>query len=320
MTIITTRRRTILAGAGATALLAQGVRAQERVRMGVAIRAATHGWAGGLNWHAQQARGRLAAKYPNLEVVLVTARDAASQANDLEDLVSVRRINALVVLPFESAPLTDPVREVKKSGVFITVVDRGLTDPSIQDAYVAGNNPQFGAVAGQYFRQRFPQGGQIVVLRGIPTVIDNQRVESFQKAIDGSGIKVLGMQYANWNRDDGFKVMQDFLQRFPKIDAVWAQDDDIALGVIEAVRQAGRENEMFIVGGAGMKEMVKRVMDHDRLVPVDVTYPPGMIEQAMEVTAAHLADKAPVEKQYIVEAVLVTPENAKEHYFPDSPF
>lgn len=288
--------------------------------MGVSIPAATHGWAAGLNWHAQQAQKRLEAKYPNLEVVLVTARDAARQANDLEDLVSVRRIDGLVVLPFESAPLTDPVRQVKQAGVFITVVDRGLTDPAIQDAYVAGDNVRFGEVAGQYFKQRFPKGGQIVVLRGIPTVIDTQRVEAFQKAIAGTGVNVLAMQFANWNRDDGFRVMQDFLQRFPKIDAVWAQDDDIALGVIEAVREAKREDQMFIVGGAGMKEMVKRVMDRDKLVPVDVTYPPGMIEQAMDLTAAHLVEKAPIAKQTIIEAALVTPENAKAHYFPDSPF
>lgn len=314
------KRRTVLAGTAA-ALLAPGLtRAQQRVRMGVSIPAATHGWAAGLNWHAQQAQKRLQAKYPNLEIVLVTARDAARQANDLEDLVSVRQIKALVVLPFESAPLTDPVRQVKDAGVFVTVVDRGLTDPAIQDAYVAGDNTRFGEVAGQYFKQRFPQGGQIVVLRGIPTVIDTQRVEAFQKAIAGSGINVLAMQFANWNRDDGFRVMQDFLQRFPKIDAVWAQDDDIALGAIEAIRQAKREDQMFIVGGAGMKDMVKRVMDRDRLVPVDVTYPPGMIETAMDLTAAHLVDKAPIPKQTIIEAVLVTPENAKAHYFPDSPF
>ncbi len=315
------QRRTMLAGAAASVLAPMAAVAQPaKVRMGVSIPSATHGWAAGLNWHAQQAQKRLQARYPNLEVVLVTAGDATRQANDLEDLVSVRKITGLVVLPFESAPLTDPVREVKKGGVFITVVDRGLTDPSIQDVYVAGNNPLFGEIAGKYFRQRFPNGGQIVVLRGIPTVIDTQRVESFQKAIDGSGIKVLAMQFANWNRDDGFKVMQDFLQRFPKIDAVWAQDDDIAIGVIEAVRQAKRESEMFIVGGAGMKEMVKRVLDHDRLVPVDVTYPPGMIEQAMDLTAEHLMDGTSLRQQYIVPAILVTPENAAEHYFPDSPF
>ena len=312
-------RRQVLAGAALLAAPAVA-RAQAKVTMGVSIPAATHGWAAGLNWHAQEAMKRLAGQYPNLTVALVTARDAGQQANDLEDLVSVRRIDGLVILPFESAPLTDPVREVKTGGKFITVVDRGLTDPSIQDTYVAGNNSQFGEVAGQYFRQRFPGGGQIVVLRGLPTVIDNQRVDAFNKAIDGSGITVLGIQYANWNRDDGFRVMQDFLQRFPKIDAVWAQDDDIALGVIEAVQQAHREGEMFIVGGAGMKEMVKRVMDRDRLVPADVTYPPGMIEQAMDLTAGHLAAGKALEKQYIIPAELVTPENAQSHYFPASPF
>jgi len=294
--------------------------AQQKIKMGVSIPAATHGWTGGLNWHAQQAEKRLEKQYPNLDVVIVTARDVGRQANDLEDLVSVQKIDALVILPFESAPMTDPVRAVKQAGKFVTVVDRGLTDPSIQDLYVAGNNPQMGEVSGKYMKEKLGGKGNIVVLRGIPTVIDNQRVEGFQKAIEGSQIKVLGMQYANWNRDDGFKVMQDFLSRFPKIDAVWAQDDDIALGVIEAVKQAGREKEMFILGGAGMKDMIKRVMDKDVLVPADVLYPPAMIAEAMEITAKHLVEKAPIKKEYIIEATLVTPENAAKYYYPDSPF
>ncbi|TWA70132.1 monosaccharide ABC transporter substrate-binding protein (CUT2 family) [Azospirillum brasilense] len=294
--------------------------AQQKIKMGVSIPAATHGWAGGLNWHAQQAEKRLEKQYPNLDVVIVTARDVGRQANDLEDLVSVQRIDALVILPFESAPMTDPVRAVKQAGKFVTVVDRGLTDPTIQDLYVAGNNPQMGEVSARFMKEKMGGKGDIVVLRGIPTVIDNQRVDAFMKEIEGTQIKVLGMQYANWNRDDGFKVMQDFLSRFPKIDAVWAQDDDIALGVIEAVKQAGREKEMFILGGAGMKDMIKRVMDKDVLVPADVLYPPAMIAEAMEITAKHLVEKAPIQKEYIIEATLVTPENAAKYYYPDSPF
>ena len=294
--------------------------AQQKIKMGVSIPAATHGWTGGLNWHAQQAEKKLEAKYPNLDVIIVTARDVGRQANDLEDLVSVRQIDALVILPFESAPLTDPVRAVKQAGKFVTVVDRGLTDPSIQDLYVAGNNPEMGKVSAQYMKQKLNGKGDIVVLRGIPTVIDNQRVEAFQKEMEGTGIKILDMKYANWNRDDGYKVMQDYLSRFPKIDAVWAQDDDIALGVIEAVKQAGREKEMFILGGAGMKDIIKRIMDKDPLVPADVLYPPAMIAEAMEITARHLVEKAPIKKEYILEATLVTPENASKYYYPDSPF
>ena len=288
--------------------------------LGVSIPAATHGWTGGLNYHAEQTKARLESAYPGLQVQLVTASSAAEQANDLEDLVAIYNIDALVILPFESAPLTGPVRNVKRRDVFITVVDRGLSEPGIQDMYVAGNNGEMGRVSGEYIRERLNGEGNIVILRGIPTVIDEQRFNGFMAAIEGSDIAVLDHQYANWNRDDGFTVMQDFLSRFPDIDAVWAQDDDIAIGVIQAVRQARRQDELFIVGGGGMKDIVQRVMNGDDLTPVDVLYPPAMISTAMELTALKLMSNVPVEGEYILGSPLITPENAEQYYFPDSPF
>jgi ABC-type microcin C transport system duplicated ATPase subunit YejF len=71
---------------------------------------------------------------------------------------------------------------------------------------------------------------------------------AFMEAIKSTAIKVLDSKYANWNRDDGFKVMQDFLTRFPKIDGVWAQDDDIALGVLDALRQANERRKCLWLG------------------------------------------------------------------------
>lgn len=292
----------------------------QEITIGVSIPAATHGWTGGVNYHADQAKQRLEALYPDITITISTASTAGEQANDLEDLVSLRNIDALVVLPFESGPLTDPVRRVKDSGVFVTVVDRGLTEEGIEDLYVAGNNHELGRVSGEYIRERLDDQGDIVVLRGIPTVIDDERVQGFQEAIEGSEINILDMQHANWNRDDGFEVMQDYLARFDSIDAVWAQDDDIALGVIEAVRQAGREDELFIVGGAGMKDIIKRVMDGDELVPVDVLYPPAMIATAMDLTVQHFVSNGPVTGEYILGSPLITQENAEQYYFPDSPF
>lgn len=294
--------------------------AQEKIKIGVSIPAATHGWAGGLNYHAEQAEKRLEATYPNLDIIVVTAKGAGEQANDLEDLVSVQNIDALVVLPFESDPLTVPVQQVKEAGKFVTVVDRGLSLPGIEDVYVAGNNPELGRVSGEYIKKRLDGKGKIVILRGIPTVIDEERVEGFMKAIEGTDIEVLDMKHANWNRDDGYEVMQDFLSRFPEIDAVWAQDDDIALGVIEAVKQAERTDEMFIVGGAGMKDIIKRVMEGDDLTPIDVLYPPSMIATAMDITAMKFVSNAAVEGRYILSATVVTEENAENFYFPDSPF
>src|SRR5258706_3278919 len=216
--------------AGLLAGFSTGAMAQEKksVTIGVSIPAATHGWTGGVVYHAQEAAKELEKRYPGIKVVVKPSPDGASQANALEDL-SAQKIDALVVLPFNSDELTDPARAVKKRGTFITVVDRGLKDPSIQDIYVAGNNPEFGRVAGKYMADNL-KSGNVVVFRGIPTVIDEERVSNFEKALQGSGVKVIDKQYANWNRDDAFRVMQDYLSKHPKIDAVWASDDDMALG------------------------------------------------------------------------------------------
>ncbi len=63
-------------------------------------------------------------------------------------------------------------------------------------------------------------------------MIDDERIKGFQDAVQGSNIKILEMQYAHWNSDEGFKVMQDYLAKYKKIDAVWANDDDMLLGVL----------------------------------------------------------------------------------------
>lgn len=123
-------------------------------------------------------------------------------------------------------------------------IDHLVSVEGIEDLYVAGDNTALGRTAGEYFKANLPSDAKIVVLRGIPTTIDNERVDAFQKAIECSSIEIINMQYGNWNRDDAFTVMQDFLSKHAKIDAVRAADDDMAAGVMEAIAQAGREKEM----------------------------------------------------------------------------
>ncbi|SPJ24856.1 Ribose import binding protein RbsB [Palleronia abyssalis] len=315
-----THMKAILMAGAASVAMTTAATAQETSVIGVSIPAATHGWAGGMNFHAQEAVERLEEVYPNLDFVLSTASDPGTQVNDIEDMMATRNIDALVVLPFESEPLTGPVQAVADAGVWVTVVDRGLSVDGIEDLYVAGDNEGFGRVSGEYMASQMPDGGDIVVLRGIPTTIDNMRVEGFEQAIEGSGINIIDMEHGNWNRDDSFNVMQDFLQKHEQIDAVWASDDDMAVGVLAAIEAAGRDDIQFVLGGAGMKEMVQRVMEGDEMIPADVTYPPAMIATAIEMTAVGLTSSAPVSGTFTIGSVLITPENAEEFYYPDSPF
>jgi ribose transport system substrate-binding protein len=177
-------------------------------------------------------------------------------------------------------------------------------------------------VAGEYIGKSLGGKGNVVILRGIPTVIDNQRVDAFNAVLKASypDIKVLDAKHGNWNRDDAFKVMQDYLTRFKQIDAVWASDDDMAVGVQKAIEQAKRTDIKLVLGGAGSKEYIKKVMDGDKIVSANVTYSPSMIADAMKLTAEARVKGATMPATTIIPSVLITKDNAAKYYEPASPF
>jgi ribose transport system substrate-binding protein len=153
--------------------------------------------------------------------------------------------------------------------------------------------------------------------------VDTARVDAAKAVFKANpGIEVLDSQPGNWNRAKALEVMQTMLLKHKQVDAVWAQDDDMALGVEQAMKEAGRKDIKFILGGAGMKDIVKRVMDGDPLFPANITYPPGMIKTGIERAIADLkagkkGGAAPQEK-VVIDIDLITKENAKDFYFPDS--
>jgi ribose transport system substrate-binding protein len=79
-------------------------------------------------------------------------------------------------------------------------------------------------------------------------------------------------------------------------------------------------DEMWVLGGAGMKEMIARVRDGDPYVKANVTYPPSMAATAIEMTALNFVSNAPVSGKFVIGSVLITQENAEKFYYPDSPF
>ncbi len=200
------------------------------------------------------------------------------------------------------------------------MVDRGLTDTSAQDAYVAGDNTAFGKVPAEYMAKAMGGKGNVVVLRGIPTTIDNQRMDAFTAVMKKhAGIKVLDAKHGNWNRDDAFKVMQDYLTRFKQIDAVWAADDDMAVGVLKAIEQAKRKDIKLVFGGAGAKEYDQEA--DGRRQAAD----PGqrdLLAQVHDPDAIKLTAEARVEGQGdgrprpSFPSVLITKENASKYYSP----
>jgi ribose transport system substrate-binding protein len=164
-----------------------------------------------------------------------------------------------------------------------------------------------------------------VVLEGIPSTVNTARVDAAAEVFaQYPDIRILGQQTGMWNREKAHEVMKSFLVQFDNIDAVWAQDDDMALGVEQALDEAGGNEQVWILGGAGMKDIVKKVMDRDPRYPADITYPPSMIAVGIHMCVGNLRDgKREQVSQFmprhlVLDVDLVTPENAAHYYFPDS--
>ena len=292
-----------------------------KVRIGVSIPAADHGWTAGVVWWAKEC----AKLHPNIEWTIETASTPEEQITDIETLAP--KIDGLVVLATESAPLTPVAKEIHERGILLVNVDRGFLEP-VADIFIEGDNKAFGRKSAEFMVERLggkgKAKGNIIILEGIPCTVNTDRVNAAMEVFKAEpGIKIVGQQAANWNRQKALEVTETLLVKAPNVTAIWASDDDTALGAEQALAEKGIEG-VWILGGAGMKDIIKRVMDKDPMYPADITYPPSMIATGMEMAAAVLRDGNKAAKlQYMprhlmIDVDLVTPANAKDFYFPKS--
>lgn len=305
-------------GTTGTATNDKGGSTGKRYKVGVSIPAADHGWTAGVKWWADQA----AKLNPDIDWIIEDAKEPSEQISDLENLQS-QGVDALVILATESAPITPIAEKLQAAGILIVNVDRGFTKP-VADLFIEGDNKAFGRKSAEFMVEKLGGQGKIVILEGIPCTVNTDRVNAALEVFKKSpGIQIVAQDSGMWNREKAEKVMQNILVANPQIDAIWASDDDMALGVENALKAAGRDKNIWILGGAGMKDIVKRVMDNDPLYPANITYPPAMIAVGIQNAAGMLRAGKDKAKQYMpkhmmIDVDLITPENAKDYYFPDS--
>ena len=287
--------------------------------IGISIPAADHGWTGGVVWWAGQAKKDVEAANPGVKVLVSSAKDSADQASGIENLL-VRGVDALVVLPNEPAPLTPVCKQAAAKGVKLVVVDRGLVEP-VQTLEVVGDNPGFGRVSGEQLAKAIGGKGKVALMQGVLCQVNTDRVEAFKKVLaEHPEIELVEEGVSDWSTEKGLRLMENYLQKHPRLDAVWAGDDDVLLGAKKAYEESGRTDLKILLGGGGSNAVVKMVLDCDLLVTQTVTYPPKMIYVAAQEAAKLLAGETPAEPRVVVPAEVIDASNAAANYFPDSAY
>jgi len=311
--VLTSAAAFIFSGCGKSDNTAAG----KSLKIGISIPSADHGWTGGVVYHANEVKKEIEAANPDVRVIVSTAASSAEQVDRVENLL-VQGIDALVILPHEPAPLSEICGRAVREGVKVVVVDRNIASRS-QDLLVAGDNTGFGRVSGEAIAEAMGGKGAIVMMEGVQCDVNTQRVVAFKKVIEQfPGIKIIDSGSADWNTEKGLRLMENFLQKHPKIDVVWTGDDDVSIGALKAIEEAGRTDIKMCIGGAGSKLMIKRVMDGDPLVRFTVTYPPAMIAVGAREALKILRGETPESDSITIPAEIVDINNAAEFYFPDS--
>ncbi len=296
--------------------------AGKKVSIGVSVPAADHGWTAGVIWWAKRAMEL----YPQIDWVFSPASTPDKQIADIETMMA-KGVQGLVILATESAPLTPVARQASERGILVVNVDRGFLEP-VADIFIEGDNKSFGRKSAQFMVERLKSQGKlkprVIVLEGIPCTVNTDRVNAAMEVFKAAGVEVVGQQSGMWNRQKALEVMETMLVKNPKVDAVWASDDDMALGAEQAIKEAGRDKDMWILGGAGMKDIVKRVKEKDPMYPADITYPPSMIATGIQLAVGVLRDGNRekvmqfMPRHLMIDVELITPENAGRYFFPDS--
>jgi ribose transport system substrate-binding protein len=244
-----------------------------------------------------------AAKDSGAELIVVDAQDdSAKQLSDVEDLIQ-KKVDILLINPTDSHAVSSAVESANQAGIPVITVDREAEGGETV-AHIASDNVSGGKMAGEYILEQLGGKGNIVELEGIPgTSAARDRGKGFHEAVDGKpGVKVVASQPADFNRAKGLNVMENILQSHKDIQAVFAHNDEMALGALEAIQ--GAKKEILVVGFDAIEDAVKAVEKGDMAATI-AQKPEEMGRIAAEV-AVKAAKGEKVDKFYPVELELIT--------------
>lgn len=243
---------------------------------------------------------RKAATENNVELVVVDAGDdAAKQTSDIEDLVS-RNVGVLIVNPVDSDAVAPAVKSAMSQGIKVIAVDRGVNGVDV-DCQIASDNVAGARMATEYLMDLVGEGAKVAELQGVPgasATID--RGAGFHQVADQS-LQVAASQTANFNRAEGMTVMENILQSNGTIKGVFAHNDEMALGAVEAVAASGKD--IKIVGFDATDDAQKAVKD-GKMAATVAQKPDKMGETAIG-TAVKIMAGETVEKSIPVEVELI---------------
>lgn len=241
------------------------------------------------------------AKELGVKTTIVDAQDNASkQASDIEDLIQ-QNVDLIIINPVDSVAVATAVESANALNIPVITVDRSSEGGEVV-SHIASDNVAGGKLAGEYITELVGEGAKVVELEGVAgSSAARDRGQGFNEAVTGI-LDVVAKQTANFNRSEGLTVMENILQSNPDVTAVFAHNDEMALGAQEAISASGKK--IVVVGFDATDDAVAAVKAGSLAATV-AQKPDEIGKIAMETAIAYLNGET-VEKVIPVNLELIT--------------
>jgi len=257
------------------------------------------------------------AKLFGVETTVLNANyDSATQLSQVETLLQ-RKVDAIVINPTDSVALIPAAEAAYKAGVPFVCVDRNVETNHIS-MNIESDNYMAGKLCAEYIAKRLNGRGKIAILLGTLGInVTRDRTNGFIDEINKyPEIKIVAQQTGNFNMAEGMSVAESILTAHPDLDAIYSENDPMALGAVQAIKQLGYKKDIFIVSIDGAPNALE-VVKNGGYIAMTVAQQPRKMTILGTTIAYLLANDFKVEdpdndQRYIVEVVAVSKENVNE--------
>jgi inositol transport system substrate-binding protein len=261
----------------------------------------------------RDAMSEYAATQPNVELVMVDSKeDVATQLAQVENFVT-QKVDAIIVIAANTDAADPMTKAAQDAGIPLVYVNRLPSNLPEGISYVGSESIQAGIMQAEWLAEQLGGKGNVVIMNG------DLAQEAAQKRTEGEkqvfakypDIKIIREDTGNWSRDQGLALMENWLASGDQIDAVASNNDEMAIGAIQAIEAAGKLGEI-LVGGVDASPDALQEMDKGRLNVTVFQNAKGQGEGGIKVAIA-LAKGETVEQFTWIPFELVTPENYKNY-------
>jgi ribose transport system substrate-binding protein len=265
-------------------------------------------------WHARlrEVIDAAVAHHPDINWTINNAQNAQHQ---IEVLTVFRGegYDAMLIMPTDGNLLAPIASAIYKDGTPTIILNRAIASQDFT-AFVEGGNYGGGVNAARYLGQKLGGTGNIAVLRsnaGTPIDVDRYNGFSGTLAREFPNIRILVEGEGRFERAAGLEAMTNILPGYPRIDALYTQDDEAALGALVAIENAGRRDIRFITGFGGTKPTYEKFLANDPVYVASMSYFPDMGFDGIEMVVRVLRG-IPVPKVTTIASDVVTAENVRD--------